>query len=379
VTVQRKPTRFLALALPFAALVVTVAMAVGHAQDRGGAAPAGPAGQSRGGRGQGPATPPAPREVPARTIPIPDTVSPEMQALIGRGIGANWNVAPKTDEEWAAAAGRGGGAPGGIGPGNQATLDQLGVKSEPTTVNGVAAYMLTPNVIAPENQNRLLLHVHGGCYVMGGGGTGEGINMAGLGHIKVLSVDYRRPPAAFYPAALDDVVNAWKGAIKTNDPKKMGMIGLSAGGALVLEAVLRLKAEGVPLPAAIAPGTPMADLTGKGDSMETNKLVDNVLVGYGRCDAMGEFYAHGHDLKDPYLSPINGDFHGFPPAILTTGTRDLLLSSTVRVHRKLRQAGVDAILQVFEGQSHAQYNNSTPEGKDAYEEIAKFFDKHLGK
>ena len=98
VTDQRKNTRFLALGLPFVALVVIVAMAVGHAQDRGAAAPAGPAGQARGGRGQGPATPPAPRDVPARTIPIPDTVSPEMQALIGRGIGANWNVAPKTDE-----------------------------------------------------------------------------------------------------------------------------------------------------------------------------------------------------------------------------------------------------------------------------------------
>jgi acetyl esterase/lipase len=94
---------------------------------------------------------------------------------------------------------------------------------------------------------------------------------------------------------------------------------------------------------------------------------------------MADFYAHGHDLKDPYLSPIYGDFKGFPPAILTSGTRDLLLSSTVRTHRALRNAGVEAILQVYEGQSHAQYNSDTPEGKEAYEEIAKFFDQHLGK
>jgi monoterpene epsilon-lactone hydrolase len=302
-----------------------------------------------------------------------------MQQLIGRGIGANWNVIPQNDEEWAAAAGRGAGAPGNIGPGNQATLDQLGVKSEPMTVNGIPGYMLTPNAIAPENRDRLLLHAHGGCYVMGGGGTAEGILMAGFGKIKVFSVDYRRPPNAFFPAALDDVVNAWKGVIKMGDPRKMGMIGLSAGGALVLSAVHKLKMENGTLPAAIAPGTPMADLTGKGDSMEVNKLVDNVLPGYGRCDAMGVFYAKGHDLKDPLLSPIFGDFKGFPPAILTTGTRDTLLSSTVRVHRKLRQAGVEAVLQVFEGQSHAQYNNTTPEGKEAYEEIAKFFDKHLAK
>jgi epsilon-lactone hydrolase len=362
----RVVARYLALGLPFLALGVAGTIAIAQGQGRGG-------GQA--------AAPPAPREVPARTIPIPDTVSPEMQRLIGRGISNNWNVAPKTDEEWAAAAGRGGGAAGpeGMGGGNQALLDRMGVKSEPVVINGVQAYMLTPNVVAPENQNRLLVHVHGGCYVMSGGGVAEGVYMAGLGHYKVLSIDYRRPPAAFYPAALDDVVNAWKGAIKTNNPKNMGLVGLSAGGALVLSSVLRLKQEGVALPAAMAPGTPMADLTGHGDSFETNKLVDNVLVGIGRCDAMAEFYAHGHDLKDPMLSPIYGDMHGLPPAILTTGTRDLLLSDTVRVHRKLRDAGVEAELEVFEGQSHAQYNNDTPEGKEAYEEIAKFFDKHLGK
>ena len=75
------------------------------------------------------------------------------------------------------------------------------------------------------------------------------------------------------------------------------------------------------------------------------------------------------------------DVSGFPPTILTTGTRDLLLSNTVRMHRKLRQAGVEATLQVFEGQSHAQYYRdvSAPETKEAFEEIARFFDKYLGK
>lgn len=81
------------------------------------------------------------------------------------------------------------------------------------------------------------------------------------------------------------------------------------------------------------------------------------------------------------LSPVYGDMHSFPPAILTTGTRDLLLSNTVRVHRKLRESGVEAVLRVFEGQSHAQYmrDPTAPETKDAFGEIALFLDKHLGK
>jgi len=146
--------------------------------------------------------------------------------------------------------------------------------------------------------------------------------------------------------------------------------------------VLRAKQDGLPLPAAIAPGTPMSDLTGSGDTFQTNAMVDNVLVAYGaNCDKRASLYANGRDLKDPMLSPLFGDMHGFPPTILTSGTRDLLLSNTVRVHRKLRQAGVEAVLQVFEGQAHAQYYRdvSAPETKEAFEEIAQFFDKHLGK
>jgi len=321
---------------------------------------------------------PRPLEVPARTLPVPEHVSPAMQAVIGAPLSSTWNVVPKTTEEWktlsAPSANR-----------NLAALrDRFGITSEPMVVNGAQAYMLTPRAIPPENRNRLLVHVHGGCYVLGGGesATTEAIYMAGFGHFKVLSVDYRRPPEFPYPAALDDAMQVWKGALKMAQPRSMAIFGTSAGGALTLSMVLRAKQEGLPLPAAIAPGTPMSDLTGVGDSFHTNYLVDNVLVGSnGRCDAMARLYANGHDLKDPLLSPVYGDMRGFPATILTTGTRDLLLSNTVRVHRKLRQAGVEAQLEVFEGQSHAHYmrDGSAPETQEAFEEIARFFDQHLAK
>ena len=319
----------------------------------------------------------APLSVPARTLPVPATVSPEMQRLIGAPLSATWNVVPKSGDEWKAMS-----APSA---GRASELrERFGVTSESVTVNGVQAYLLTPKAIAPENRNRLLLHIHGGCYVLSGGeaATTEAIYMAGFGHFKVLSVDYRRPPEFPYPAALDDVMAVWRGALKMADPKRMAVFGTSAGGALTLSMVLRAKQDGVPLPAAIAPGTPMSDLTGAGDSFHTNFLVDNVLVGSdGRCDAMARLYANGRDLKDPMLSPVYGDMRGFPPALLTTGTRDLLLSNTVRVHRKLRQAGVEAELHVYEGQSHAHYmrDANAPETKEAFEEIARFFARHLAK
>jgi len=301
-----------------------------------------------------------------------------MQRILATPIPDNWNTPPKSPDEWKAFAETVNRTPANLQP----LRDRFGVKSEPIVVNGVKAYLLTPNDIPPQNRNRLLVHLHGGCYVLGGGegATSEATYLAGYGHFKVLSIDYRRPPEFRYPAALDDAVSAWKAALKMADPKRMAIFGASAGGALTLSTVLRLKQEGLPLPAAIGPGTPMSDLTKTGDSFYTNYMVDNVLVGpEGRCQAMAEQYAGGHDLKDPMLSPVYGDMRGFPPSILTTGTRDLLLSNTVRVHRKLRQAGVVADLHVYEAQAHGHYLRDTPESKEVFEEMARFFDRHLQK
>jgi monoterpene epsilon-lactone hydrolase len=323
----------------------------------------------------------APREVPARSLPVPTDVSPQVQKLIAAPLRQGWNTPPTTPEGWRALAEAGAAATRQALPGMR---ERLGVSVEPAEMGGVKVFLVTPRTIRPENRNRLLIHVHGGCYVLNPGEAGlpEAIFMAGFGGFRVVSVDYRMPPEAYFPAALDDAMAVWKAALRDNDPRNMAVFGSSAGGALTLEMVLRAKAEGLPLPAAIAPGTPMSDVTGVGDSFRTNAMVDNVLVAVdGFCDAATRFYANGHDLKDPLLSPVYGDVRGFPPTILTTGTRDLLLSNTVRMRRKLRQAGVEAALQVFEGQSHAHYyrDDTAPESREAFSEIAAFFDRHLGK
>jgi monoterpene epsilon-lactone hydrolase len=299
-------------------------------------------------------------------------LAPQMQKQIAAPLTPTWNVIPKTAEEWKAQVNAGAEA---TVRGLPALREALRVKVEPMTIDGVKAHMVASVDIPPENQNRLLVHVHGGCFVSfpGESGTAEAIFMAGFGRFKVISIDYRMPPDHPYPAALDDAMTVWKAAVKMAEPKKMAIFGSSAGGNLTLAMVLRAKQDNLPLPGAIAPGTPMSDLTNAGDTFQTNAMLDNVLVAPGAsCDQRAALYAAGRDLKDPMLSPVYGDMRGFPPTILTTGTRDLLLSSTVRVHRKLRQAGVEAALQVFEGQSHAHYYRdvSAPETKEAFEEIA---------
>jgi monoterpene epsilon-lactone hydrolase len=322
-----------------------------------------------------------PRDVPAKVLAVPTDVSPQMQALIAQPLNPIWNLQWKTGEEARRFADEQAAATVKTIP---ALLERMHVRSGASTIDGVRVHVLTPDDMPPENQSRVLVHVHGGCYVLfpGESGTTEAIMMAGFGRFKVIAVDYRMPPEAYFPAALDDAMTVYKAVIRNTSPKNVGIFGTSAGGALTLEMVLKAKQDGLAMPGAISSGTPMSDVTKTGDSFYANEKVDNVLVSPdGFCHAATIIYAHGHDLHDPLLSPVYGDMHGFPPTILTTGTRDLLLSNTVRVHRKLRELGIDAALNVFEGQSHAQYefDDRAPETKDAFTEIASFFNAHLGK
>ena len=321
------------------------------------------------------------REVPARLLPVPDTVSPEMQAIIARPFNPDYNLTPETIVDWKKRV-------EDRARSVQATLPKiraaLGVTVESTVMGGVQAFIVTPKSIPPGNRDRVLLHFHSGGRVFNPGeaGTLEAILMAGFAGFKVISVDYRMPPDFPFPAALDDAVAVYRELLKTTKAENVGILGSSAGGSLTLTTLMRAKLENLPMPGAIALGTPTVDLSKTGDTLFTNEMVDNTIgTQDGFLHATALLYANGRDLKDPLLSPIYGDVRGFPPAILTSGTRDLYLSNTVRMHRKLRAAGVEAVLQVWEGQSHLQYMTdiTAPETKEYHDEVARFLDLHLGK
>jgi acetyl esterase/lipase len=159
-----------------------------------------------------------------------------------------------------------------------------------------------------------------------------------------------------FPAALEDAVAVYKEIMRKHSAGSIIIGGSSAGGGLSLATVHQLKTLGLNLPGAIWVGTPWADLSKTGDSLFTNEGVDRVVVTYdGVMEAMARLYASGENLKNPLISPVYGEFNGFPPTQLVTGTRDLFLSDTVRTHRKMRAAGVAADLNVYEGFSHAEY------------------------
>jgi epsilon-lactone hydrolase len=164
--------------------------------------------------------------------------------------------------------------------------------------------------------------------------------------------------------------------LEVQRPERIVVGGGSAGGNLAAALVLRARDEGLPLPAALVLLTPEIDLTESGDTFQTNLGIDSVLTS-SLADSIS-LYAAGHDLEEPYLSPLFGDLTPpFPPTFLQSGTRDMFLSNTVRMHRKLRAGGIDAQLHVFEAMPHGGFWNS-PEDEELASELRRFVTAHVG-
>lgn len=328
---------------------------------------------------------PSDRQIPARRIPAPRTPSLELQKSIEASIEPALNFfrsnSPKSQAEWEALRlARAGGSLRLV----TAMRKTFQGKIEPDVMGGVKTHAITPDEIPPENRNRILIHLHGGGYVFSRGEAGipEGILLATHTKMKVVSVDFRLAPENPFPAALDDVVTVMKEVRKRYKPANIGIGGSSCGGGLSIAVALKLKALKLPLPGAIFSGSPWADLTLASDSLRTNEYIDNQLpTPDGFVPSAAQAYAGTEDLRNPLISPVYGNLKGLPPTILVSGTRDILLSDTVRLHRKLRQAGVNAQLHVIEAMSHTQYVGlyQAPESVEIWQEVALFFRQHLGR
>lgn len=320
--------------------------------------------------------------LPARDVPIPADASEELQQSI-----AGWPTPdqpgitkpPASEPQWLTAR-------------EQADAvetariadwpDSLQVTIDWRTNNGVNVAYLTPADIQRGNQNRLFIHLHGGAYVLGSGdaGLGEGLMIANRLGIPVISIDYRMPPKHPFPAAINDVVAVYKHILERHAPRALIIGGTSAGGGLALASVHKFRQIDLPFPGAVYAGTAWADLTKTGDTLYTLEGIDRGLLSYdGILEASAQLYAADYDIKSPLISPVYGDFRGFPPTMLVSGTRDLFLSDVVRTHRKLRAAGAHADLHVYEGMAHGDYLYfvDLPETADVFRELGNFVARHL--
>lgn len=259
-------------------------------------------------------------------------------------------------------------------------LTQSGAKVEKSDIAGVTVYVCTPRDLPASDEDKAHIYIHGGGWAYMGGEAcgGQGASQAARLGYRTWSVDYRYPPFDRFPAALDDCVTVYRELLKTHAPGNIVISGGSAGGNLAAATGLRIRDAGLPLPAALGLMTPCTDGALLSDTLSVNDQLD-----FLKHATMADFwtvYAGGHDRRDPYLSPVYGDYSkGFPPSFLQTGTRDLLLSDTVRLHRAMRAGGVEAELHVWEAMPHGGFGGATPEDADMTRELRRFFETRLGR
>lgn len=311
-----------------------------------------------------------------RVIPVPKSVSPEAQAALSMARPATPPF-PALDDVagWKAFVAN---MNDGMAAMMRGPVMALPVSATLETIAGVPVYVAEPEDVPAENRDKALVYFHGGALVMlGGECVGLFARMEAVNtRCRVYAVDYRNPPDHPYPAAIDDCVAVYRALLDRYSPAQLAISGASGGGNLAAAVPLKLRDLGIPLPAVIGLFTPEVDLTETGDTFHTNEDIDVVLKrGLPMCNAL---YANGADLAHPYLSPLFGDFtKGYAPTFIQTGTRDVFLSNSVRIHRALRNAGIEAELHVGEAMPHGGFGGA-PEDRELRVEFMKFLARHAG-
>ena len=239
----------------------------------------------------------------------------------------------------------------------------------------------TMEYLTPEDAvtGRVILQLHGGGYIgpMKNIYRRFAVRYSKLSYgADVLSVDYRVAPEHPFPAALEDAAAAYRWLLeeKGYEPDKIVVAGDSAGGGLALSLIMYLKDQKLPLPGGIITMSPWTDVTLSGESYESNYEIDP-LFGNSRENMLYQCsYIGDADTKNPYLSPLFGDYTGFPPMLMQVGSYEVLLSDTLSVSGKAKKAGVKVRTSVYDGMFHVFQMglDLIPESRDAWEEVGEF-------
>ena len=310
--------------------------------------------------------------VAARDIPVPVSVSPEAQAVLAMNSFAAGVSYPAPDDldAWRALVVE---RDAMISPLLQGMADAADVTADRREIAGVPVDVVVP--AGATGDDRVVLDIHGGALIFQGGAACTSLARIAAVRTRIVtwSPDYRMAPDHPHPAPLDDCVSVYRALLDEHPADRVVVAGGSAGGNLAAALVVRAQEEGLPVPAAVVLHTPEVDLTESGDTFSTNLGIDTVL---GLLMPVNRLHAGGHDLAHPHLSPLFADLRGFPPTMLTSGTRDLFLSNTVRMHAALRRVGVAAELHVLEAAPHGGFLGMAPEDHDLDAEVRGFIDRH---
>lgn len=239
--------------------------------------------------------------------------------------------------------------------------------------------------IVPSNwhdDGRVLIHVHGGGFTSGSvySSLGMSTQLAAETGLQVVSVDYTVAPRGRWQQVTDQVIAAYKAVLAEGvAAENIAVIGESAGGSIVAGTTLKMRDLGLPMPAAVILWSPWADVSGAGDTYRTLADAEPMLT-LPSLSASALAYADVADQKNPYVSPVYGDFSkGYPPTLIQGGTREVFLSNCVRLYQAIKAGGGDATLDLYEGMIHVFQSivPNAPESKSALRTVRSFLDSNV--
>jgi len=253
-----------------------------------------------------------------------------------------------------------------------------GVKRKSDQINGLTAEWLAPKNAA---DNKLILYLHGGAYIMGGCATHRQLvsHIARAAGVRALLPEYRLAPENPFPAAVDDAVGIYRTLLKGDySARDIVIAGDSAGGGLTMATLLSLRDAGDPLPAAVCLLSPWLDLAATGETMATNARKDPWFKPED-MPFVASYYCDKDQFKNPLASPLYGDFSGLPPIYFQVGEDEILLSDSVRAARKAEEAGGEVELEIWPGMWHVfqVFMRQMPESRAAIRKLGAFIHKAL--
>lgn len=313
---------------------------------------------------------------------IPTTISPEWQEALKTWTGPTDETfpAPHEVDRWRALQRQGDRFIGRMS-------EPLLARYQPTIATGELGGVPVLDIRPRDWQDngRALVYTHGGAYTFNSARStlSSSVPVADATGLRVVSVDYTLAPHSRWDGMTDQVVAVIRALIDEGYQwNNVALYGDSAGGGLVAGAVLKMRDRGVGMPAALFLWSPWADITDTGDTYATLADADPLLVYPRQLERSAAAYADPVDQKNPYVSPVYGDFtRGFPPTLIQVGTKEIFLSNAVRLYRALDLAGVPVLLDVYEGMPHV-FQGILPESTEsrtAFEKARRFLDQYLGR
>ncbi len=245
---------------------------------------------------------------------------------------------------------------------------------KPDVAGGVAAEWVT----APDSDpSRVVLYLHGGGYTIGSIASYRSYTgrLARATQSRLLSVGYRLAPEHPFPAALDDAVSSYHWLLDQGiSPRRISVVGDSAGGGLALSMVIAIRDAGAPTPAAIVAIGPSTDLAKEGASMKERAHLDPIVTYESSMAHALRYVGPKGNLKHPLASPLYADLRGLPPLLIMVGTHEALFDDSTRFAAKAEAAGVEVQLDIWEEMIHVWpfFADILPEGRQAIDKIGDY-------